>query len=192
MIKYNPNQWYWIVAGSATEVWSSAGAAFVPISDPTYTAWLAAGYQPTDVVSAEELYEVLAAQYPAGIGPTLGPLTPQQYYDAAMAAGCAIVSASTPAMNGTYSLIVVPGSTDPKTLILGEQNYIALKGTFSNGQTTRAWMDTSGTPHIFPNTAEFASFGEAIAQYVDALQMALATALAGGTWQAPAQPVTIQ
>jgi hypothetical protein len=40
--------------------------------------------------------------------------------------------------------------------------------------------------------AAFTAFGEVIAQYLDALQIALATAKAGGgTWIAPAQPVSI-
>ncbi len=126
----------------------------------------------------QDQYQVLAASTPALAG--------RAAYNAAISAGCQIVSTGTPALNGTYPL-------DDSTLLkaVGEQSYIALKSTFTNGQMTRAWMDVSGAPHVFPSTAEFTAFGEAIAQYVDALQTALGTALAGGSWVAPAQPVTI-
>ena len=107
-------------------------------------------------------------------------------YQAALLAGCQIVSTSTPALDGTYPL----GDT---TLIKmnGEQTYIALKGTFTSGQTTEQWLDISGNPHTFPSTSEFTAFGEAMAQYMDALQTALSAAEAGGQWQSPTQPVSI-
>lgn len=157
---------------------------------------------PPDAVSITDLaYEALFAAQAAGstIGPDSNgnpvatpPAAPapaqlgQAAYGAAIAAGCQIVSAGTPALNGTYPL-------DDSTLIkmVGEQSYIALKGTFTNGQAPRAWMDSAGTPHMFPSTDAFTAFGEAVAQYIDALQTALAAALEGGAWVAPAQPVMI-
>jgi hypothetical protein len=57
---YNPKDWYWIVAGSATHVYSSANGDYVPVSDETYQAWLAAGGAPTRIASEDELAEVLA------------------------------------------------------------------------------------------------------------------------------------
>jgi hypothetical protein len=30
---FNPRDWYWVVAGDATQAWSSAASAFVPIDD---------------------------------------------------------------------------------------------------------------------------------------------------------------
>lgn len=59
--------WYWIVAGSTTQVYSSARAAYVPISDTAYTAWLGGGGKPTRILSEAELWDVLATAYPAGI-----------------------------------------------------------------------------------------------------------------------------
>ena len=186
MKQYNPANRYWAIAGNTTEVWSSAAAAFVSVTDASCEAWLSSGGIPTNILSASELYDVLAAQYPPGIGPTLGPLTPQQNYDSAIEAGCQIVSTSTPAISGTYPL-------DDSTLLkmVGEQNYIQLKSAFTNGATTRGWLDVSGGIHVFPNTGAFTAFGEAVAAYMDALQTALTTALQGGSWVAPGQPVTI-
>lgn len=60
MKDYNPLNWYWIVAGSATQVYSSAAGDYVPVDDATYVAWKADGTNPTNIASAEELGEVLA------------------------------------------------------------------------------------------------------------------------------------
>ena len=95
---------------------------------------------------------------------------------AALAAGIQITSTSTPALSGTYAI-----DATHQQLIAAEQFYILTKGTFTNGGTTKPWLDLSGVAHTFPSTAEFTAFAEAVAQYVDAL-------MAGTT---PAQPVTI-
>jgi hypothetical protein len=66
---YTPANWYWVVGGSTTQVWSSARAAYVPLSDATYTAWLARGFSPTKIDSEASLAGVFAQQYPAGWSP---------------------------------------------------------------------------------------------------------------------------
>jgi hypothetical protein len=160
------------LTGGSLIVRESDGA-FIP-ADPrnadyrTYLQWVAAGNVP----------DPPPAPAPAQVG--------QAAYNAAIAAGCQIVSTGTPALNGTYAL-------DDASLLklVGEQNYIQLKSTFTNGQATRAWLDAAGAPHIFPSTSAFTSFAEALGAYIDALQTALAAALAGGAWIAPAQPVAI-
>jgi hypothetical protein len=70
---YNPSDWYWIIGGSATDVWSSARAMSVPIADATYTDWMNAGNTATAIASLTELYAVLAQQFPAGSLPTYNP-----------------------------------------------------------------------------------------------------------------------
>ncbi len=61
MVKtYNPKNWYWIVAGSTTQVFSSASGDYVPVSNPTYLAWKSDGTLPTNIASEAELGEVLA------------------------------------------------------------------------------------------------------------------------------------
>ena len=55
MRKYNPNNHYWVVAGSASEVYSSAVNDYVPIADATYVAWLDNGtYVPLPVPTQAE------------------------------------------------------------------------------------------------------------------------------------------
>ncbi len=113
---------------------------------------------------------------------------PAQLYTAALAFGCTITSASTPAINGTYP-ITVQAISD----IQAQQVSILTRTppAFTNGLTTRPWLDINGTVHVLPNTAIATAMFEAVAQYVDALVMANATAQAGGAWVAPAQPAPI-
>jgi len=66
-MEYNPRNWYWIVAGSTTQVYSSASGDYVPVADATYQAWLAAGGVPTSIASEAELGDVLA---PYSLRPT--------------------------------------------------------------------------------------------------------------------------
>lgn len=58
---FDSANWYWIVAGSATQVYSSAVDNYVPVADATYQAWLAAGNKPTKIDTAQSLADVLAA-----------------------------------------------------------------------------------------------------------------------------------
>jgi len=72
MNAYLPENWYWVVAGSVTHVYSSLVGDYVAVDDPTYLEWLVAGNSPTEVASEEDLGNILA-QYdvptpvPAGI-----------------------------------------------------------------------------------------------------------------------------
>ncbi len=59
---YTPSNWYWIVAGSTTQVYSSAVGNFVAITDPTFLAWLASGHAPTNIDTEANLGQVLAGQ----------------------------------------------------------------------------------------------------------------------------------
>lgn len=61
MIPYNSKNWYWRVSGSTTDVYSSARAAYVPVSDAAYQTWLKQGKKPTLIKSHDELTEVLKA-----------------------------------------------------------------------------------------------------------------------------------
>jgi hypothetical protein len=60
---FNIANWYWIIGGDASNVWSSARAMLVPANDADYVAW---GRTPTPIDTMASLYDVFAAQYPAG------------------------------------------------------------------------------------------------------------------------------
>lgn len=60
MMDYTPSNWYWIVAGDESRVYSSKAGDYVALSDAGYVAWIAAGGQPSRIKNADELAEVLA------------------------------------------------------------------------------------------------------------------------------------
>lgn len=60
MKTYDPSNWYWKVAGSTTQVYSSASGGYVSTDDATFVAWQADGTAPTNIASVAELGEVLA------------------------------------------------------------------------------------------------------------------------------------
>lgn len=63
-MSFNIQNWYWIVGGDDSRVWSSASRAFVSASDQTYAMWLAAGSFPTRIASMAELNDVLFQRAP--------------------------------------------------------------------------------------------------------------------------------
>lgn len=66
-VNFTPANWYWAVANSTTQVFSSAVGDYVPTTDATHQAWLAAGNKPTKIDTESNLGGVLA-QY--GLRPT--------------------------------------------------------------------------------------------------------------------------
>lgn len=60
MITYNPNDWYWIVAGSVTQVYSSKVGDYVQVNDPAYSAWKLSGGAAPAIDSEDTLSEILA------------------------------------------------------------------------------------------------------------------------------------
>jgi hypothetical protein len=69
---YDPFNWYWIVAGSTTQVYSSAVVAYVPVGNATYVAWLAAGGIPTKIAVEQDLWDLLTV---AGVAIPAGAAT---------------------------------------------------------------------------------------------------------------------
>jgi len=57
---FNPADWYWIVAGDETKLFSSATGNYVQPSNVTYAEWASDGTTPTRIASEAELGEVLA------------------------------------------------------------------------------------------------------------------------------------
>ena len=58
---FKPRDWYWIVAGSTTQVYSSAVGDYVPVDNVSYQAWRDDGFVPTKIDSEASLGNVLAA-----------------------------------------------------------------------------------------------------------------------------------
>lgn len=58
---YNPTDWYWIVDGDETVLYSSKAGDYVQPDDAAYVAWAADGTMPTRIASEDELGGVLAS-----------------------------------------------------------------------------------------------------------------------------------
>lgn len=58
--RFAPANWYWVVGGSSTQVFSSASGDYVAAADATYQAWLAKGNKPTAIDTEANLGGVLA------------------------------------------------------------------------------------------------------------------------------------
>jgi hypothetical protein len=61
------HNWYWNVANSATQVYSSAAGDYVPLADASYQAWLALGNSPTAIASEAALGALLPDWVPRPI-----------------------------------------------------------------------------------------------------------------------------
>lgn len=59
---YDKTNWYWIVGGDESRVFSSARLEYVPLDDTAYIAWQACGdvFVPTCIASEDELFDVIA------------------------------------------------------------------------------------------------------------------------------------
>jgi hypothetical protein len=57
---FRPRNWYWIVNGSTTQVYSSAVGNYVPVDNAAYTAWLADDNTPTRIDTEANLGGTLA------------------------------------------------------------------------------------------------------------------------------------
>jgi hypothetical protein len=60
MKNYDPLNWYWRVADSATQVYSSKARDFVPVEDADYAAWGEDGTTPTAIDTDYNVGGVLA------------------------------------------------------------------------------------------------------------------------------------
>jgi len=64
---YNVRDWYWSVAGSTTQVFSTFAKGYVPVSNARFVAWVTDRHRPTKIPTEAELFAVLAEHYPEGL-----------------------------------------------------------------------------------------------------------------------------
>lgn len=55
-----PFDWYWVVAGSSTQVYSSKRATYVVLSDSAYVTWLQTFGSPSHIATEAEMLAALA------------------------------------------------------------------------------------------------------------------------------------
>jgi hypothetical protein len=167
MITYNVANWYWIVGGDNTQVFSSARMAYVPVTDATYQAWLASGGGATTTASPVYLFEVLQAQ----LFPFIPPVT--------------ITSTATPALNGRYSI-----DPDAQQNITALSTGIAAGKPLPGGGSTFNYPSVDGTMHAFTGS-DFLNFATAVEGYIYNYTQAVGAIVAGGSVALPSSNLTI-
>jgi len=70
---FNASDWYWIVGGDESRVWSSARGRYYAVGNDVYRDWLREGRLPTRIASEAELADVLQVY---GLS---GPAVPTRY-----------------------------------------------------------------------------------------------------------------
>ena len=108
-------------------------------------------------------------------------LTVQQQAQAILGTSVQVVSASRPALSGTY-----PIDAESRIDVVSEMLSIGANQTFTNGATTMNLLDTSNAPHTF-DVPHFQSYATQVGLFVTGLKMAAAGKLA----TLPTQPVHI-
>jgi hypothetical protein len=166
---YNSRNWYWVVAGSTAQVWSSASLSYASVTDATYEAWLASGNRATNIGSAAELIQVMQ----------------QQAVPLLQASGVAVTSTSTPSLSGIYAI-------DPASLanLTALSTGIAAGKPLPGGGTSFNYADITGAQHAF-TAASFLNLAAAIETYVYDFDQALVALIAGQPATMPSQPLTI-
>lgn len=71
---YEPNDHYWIVAGDAARVFSSASGAYVAVNDARYRVWLDCGNRPSEIADEPTLWGVLNVQAPQAVPEAYRPI----------------------------------------------------------------------------------------------------------------------
>lgn len=79
---------------------------------------------------------------------------------AALSNGLAVTSTATSTLNGTYAV-----DDTAQNHVMAEITSIMLDGTFADGTTSVAWIDTAGGSHTF-TVAQFKTFASALSSYV--------------------------
>lgn len=65
-MSYNIADWYWIVGGDTSQLWSSKKPGFVPPTDPDYLNFVRLGGGPTRIGSLPELIDLFYSNYKPG------------------------------------------------------------------------------------------------------------------------------
>jgi hypothetical protein len=72
----NPSDWYWIVSGDATKVYSSKRNVYVPASDADYQAWLVAQGGTSRIGSEAEILYYIGDSLPTWLNTASGFVQP--------------------------------------------------------------------------------------------------------------------
>jgi hypothetical protein len=87
VIPVDATNWYWIVGGSSTQVYSSKSNTYVPLTDANYVAWTGAGNVASPIAVEADIWPCVSAFMPAWLfnGTTFSQPTPTTYTKAQLA-----------------------------------------------------------------------------------------------------------
>lgn len=178
--------WYWKVAGNPG-VYSSAINIYVPETEPTYLAWVAAGYRAGQVGSEREIWDNYVSPYlPAWLltGDTFAQPAVGAYMPAQLSAYAASVRYDKEVAGITIGGVHIDTDRDSQGLI--DRAYSAVQ---RNPAFTVRWKAADGTFGQVLNAAAIIAVGDAVAAHVAACfakEAEVADAIAGGTIKTPA------
>lgn len=184
---YNPLDWYWIVAGSTTQVFSSSRGIYVSTSDSAYLEWkLQVGNIASAIQTDGELtYVLINAGVPWSLAhgagqDNLGVLQNGDAVQVLLVSGINITSSSDSALNGIYAL-----DTNSINNLNGLYFSVKVGDGFPGGSPTFEYLDMMNQPHSFDET-HFLAFGVAVRNYLYALNQAGNT---NGPWPSNSAPI---
>ena len=181
---YTPANWYWIVNGSTTSVYSSASNTYVPVTDAGYTAWLAQSNKPTRIVSEVELWGVVSqvGLFPSWLfnGTTFVQPSAGNYTPAQLAAYAQVKQDQI--MGGGIS-VNIGSSSAPQNVEAGTStaSLILLQGAAAMAQANSAatfqWVESSGASVTLTAT-QMLSILSAVTTFLQSTFTVLAAVLA--------------
>jgi hypothetical protein len=163
MITFDPANWYWIVAGSTSRVFSSATGAYVALSDATYQSWLAEGGTPTRIASEDELVDMLQTRAPNVVA----------QFPAGLLAYAAAARFAKETGGITFNGAAVQTDRETQAQLSGAYNYVQVAPS-----ATIQWKQADGS-FISLNAAAITAVATAVAVHVQACFGAEATLAAG-------------
>jgi hypothetical protein len=135
---------------------------FADSTDTTIVSYFACPQDPA-VWPNQAAIDSADPRYLAFLNP---PPTPATIAAAALSAGLAVTSTSTPAVNGTYALDPVTQSKIAAMVLT-----IQVNGTFPNSMTAYPWPLLNGAFVTFPNVTVFKDWATALSNYVAVLDL---------------------
>lgn len=189
MTVYIATAWYWVVNGSTTQVYSSASNTYVPVTDPTYSAWLAVGNKPTNIASEALLWGVVSSASPSAFPswlfngttfaqPSAGNYTPAQlaayaqYKQAQIMVGGISVNVGT-----STALQNVEASTSTASLVLLQG---AAAMAQANSSASFQWVESTGVT-VTLTAAQILTILNAVTAFLQSTFSVLAAVLAAIT-----------
>lgn len=179
---------YWVVAGSTTQVYSSATNTYVPVTDATLSQWKAAGNVPILIASEADLWTVLAQRAPGYLadwlfnGTTFVQPAAAAYTKVQLAAYSAEARYNLETKGITVSGAAVATDRDSQAMINGAYNLVQ-----ANPATVVQFKTDAG--FVSMNAAAVTALAVAVGTHVQAAFAAEATVdaqITAGTITAPA------